>query len=123
VAQGEEAMAWHDVLLIWGHMPVEEGARRNDEFLSRAQGKYAEAFLYCSRAFALAAKGDFDGARAAMARADAVMEDVGLAIHLAAAHPWAEVERHAGNWGGMVDRLTTGVETLERMGDAGFFST
>src|SRR5205807_9738446 len=37
--------------------------------------------------------------------------------------PWAEVDRHAGDWEAMVERLAAGVETLERMGDRGFMST
>jgi tetratricopeptide (TPR) repeat protein len=121
--QAEEAMGWHNVLLMFGHSRVEEGGRRIAELLSGAKGKYAEAFLTLAMANVEAANGSFDEARALLARSEAIQEDVGMAVHLAAAHAFAEIERHAGNWEVMAERLTAGVQALERMGERGFLST
>jgi class 3 adenylate cyclase/tetratricopeptide (TPR) repeat protein len=119
----EDALSWFSVLVLFGHIPVDEGERRAREMEAEAGSKYAQSFIGGILAYVEASRGNFDEARRHIGVWEETVRDLGMEVHLAAAHPFAEIYRHWGGWQDIVDRLGPGMERLDRMGEKGYLST
>jgi class 3 adenylate cyclase/tetratricopeptide (TPR) repeat protein len=110
---------------FWGSTPVDEGIERCREIAERARGlRIVEANVFCYLGGFEAMKGNFDGARALVARGRGIFEDLGhrygLASHSVVAGP---VELLAGDPAAAVLVLRRGYESLEEMGETGVMSS
>jgi class 3 adenylate cyclase/tetratricopeptide (TPR) repeat protein len=102
-----------------GPTPVEEAVARSQEYLERVSGdRSAEATVLSQLACLRALGGSFDEARADLARARAILDDLGLRVEVARVDLDAErVERLAGNFEAAERALVRAHEVLEDVGE------
>lgn len=119
----ERSLQGFSTALMFGPTPGSEGIRRAEELRPLATSRLAELVILATQAVLRAMRGEFDEARSAMTSVEAALEELGLAVMLAAAHPPAVVELLADNPASVEERLRPGIEFLQRKGETGFLST
>jgi class 3 adenylate cyclase/tetratricopeptide (TPR) repeat protein len=118
-----DVLRWIPSAALFGPMPVADAIRRCEQVLAELPGsRLTEAQILGPMGGLVAMQGDFDGARALLARRDAIIADVGFAMH--AVGEWAaQVELLAGDPQAAETRLREGYAQLEAIGDRAFLST
>jgi class 3 adenylate cyclase len=121
-----EALSWIPLTVWCGPTPSEEGLRRCNEVLLRADGdKKATAGALIAQATFDAGLSRFDDARLSLRRAGDLLEEVALAVWLAGPHAqfsgW--VELLAGDAEAAERVLRQGYNTLQEIGETSWFST
>jgi class 3 adenylate cyclase/tetratricopeptide (TPR) repeat protein len=120
-----DVLGWLVPTFPFGPLPVVAGLAELERIRSEGAGLLGvEAQLDRSEARFLAMRGDFDGARASMARGRATLLDLGQQILLAGSCMGAAfVEMQAGDPESAVEVLRQGDDALAAMGERGFRST
>jgi tetratricopeptide (TPR) repeat protein len=123
MASVSDALRWIPSAAAYGPMPVGKAIVRCAEVLADLPGsRRAEADTLGPLAALYAMHGDVDHARGLVARHDAVIEEVGFAMH--SVGEWAaQVELLAGDACAAEAHLRDGYARLEEIGERGFLST
>jgi len=108
--------------IVWGHVPADRGRDLCEQLLSEATGAM-EAWLRGGIAITSAMQGDFDRAREQSSRGEAILEEFGMTLTLAAAHLPAEIDHLAGDEMAVEAAIRPGIEILRKAGETGFLST
>ncbi|MDP8904644.1 MAG: AAA family ATPase [Chloroflexota bacterium] len=121
-----ESMSWVPLTVWAGPTPTDEGLRRTDEILRRADGdKKAMASALMARAALEAGIGRFDDARESMRRARELLDEVALTVWRAG--PYTQlagwVETLADDSAAAERELRWGFEKLSEIGEMSWFST
>ena len=117
---------WVVSCLFWGPAPVDEAIPRLERIIEENPGRpKVEVGAVRSIGGLKAMRGDFDGARADIARSDAIAAEAGLEMLLVSSgsHFMAHVELRAGNPQAALDSGLPSYEALAATGDTGFSST
>jgi ATP/maltotriose-dependent transcriptional regulator MalT len=120
-----ELTAWLAGAIALGPTPAQEGVRRCDELLTRAEGHRAvEAHVRGSQAILTAMQGRFAEARLLYRTQREIYSELGL-VHWEAGRTMngAMVELFAGDAAAAERELRWGVETLEAVGERNVYST
>ncbi|MGH2572037.1 MAG: ATP-binding protein [Actinomycetota bacterium] len=121
-----ESLSWVPLTVWAGPTPVREGLRRCQDLIERAQGdkKPISSGLFISAAFE-AMLGNFEEARALIAQARALLEELALPVWIAG--PLAQVTGWVellGDDAGAAEReLRAGYQTLSQIGEISWLST
>ena len=110
---------------VYGPTPVEEVVARCERILGETKGnRLVEAQALRSLAAMRAMEGRFDEARTSVARAAAIMQDLGWSLRAAFTSETAGfVERLAGDPAACERELRGGFALIEKLGEQGFLST
>jgi len=110
---------------VYGPRPVEQVVARCERILGETKGnRLVEAQALRSLAAMRAMEGRFDEARASVARAAAIMQDLGWSLRAAFTSETAGfVERLAGDPAACERELRGGFALIEKLGEQGFLST
>jgi predicted ATPase/class 3 adenylate cyclase len=112
--------------MFFGATPADEGIRRCEELLGSMEGNRAvEAQVHRTIGRFQALQGRFDEARASIARARAIFEDLGLKMDLLLTEGFAGslVEMAAGDWAAAEAKFRAGYDGLEAAGERSALST
>jgi class 3 adenylate cyclase/tetratricopeptide (TPR) repeat protein len=112
--------------LVHGPTPVEEGIRRCEEILRDAEGApLVESGVVRALGRLHAMQGDFERARAEIARGIELLDELGLKVEAAAArgHGTESVEYLAGDYEALERVLRSSHVALSAMGEKGYLST
>ncbi len=125
-ARRDELLALGSIAMacLVGRTPAEEGLRRCDELVVRAEGAaLVEAFVARVRGCFLSMQGEFERAHEECRRAVALYEELGLRISaIGVVCEAAEVERRAGRLDEAERQLRDGYDRLLEIGDVGYLS-
>ena len=117
---------WLTACVYWGPTPVEEGIRRIELIIQENAGRRSvEAGASRSLGGLKAMRGDFDGARADIARANRLAAEIGhqQIVMSSGAHFSAGVELLAGDPQRALDEALPSYEAMAATGDLAFSST
>ncbi len=124
IRQRSEMLGRTALAVLLGPTPVEEALRRCREIVARSDGsRLVQASVFRASAVLTAMGGDFDEARALVARAREILDGLGRRVSAAgAAIEAGKIELLAGDAAAAEQILRPGFEELERMGEGGYFS-
>jgi class 3 adenylate cyclase/tetratricopeptide (TPR) repeat protein len=113
------------IAILLGTSPPEEGIARCREILARAEGdRRVEAAVLFSEAILMAMLGRFEGTRERIARARAILDDLGSVLPAISSLQWLGfVEMLAGDLEAAQAAFAEAYRSLERLGERGFLST
>jgi ATP/maltotriose-dependent transcriptional regulator MalT len=120
-----EILSWLPLPIWIGPRPAEEGIRRCGEILERSGGDpKVEAMVSVMRGALVAMSGELTDARASIARAREILEDLGLRLLLAGTCQVAGwVDLLVGEFASAERELSQGYVALEAMGETALLST
>ena len=118
-----EILGWRASAAAFGPTPVIEAIDRCERFRAEAAASpVAVAFVLHPLGLLHAMTGEFEHARALVAEANAILAELGR-MEQAVSHHEAQVEMLAGRPGTAEERLRSGYEALEQMGEHAVLAT
>jgi tetratricopeptide (TPR) repeat protein len=118
-------LAWLATAAFWGPRPVDEGIALCERMLSEAAGNLlVEARCLQTLAGLKAMRGEFEEARTALERAQAMQRELGQALYLATGTQFAGyIELLADDPVAAETQFRSGFDALEAMGDKSYLAT
>jgi tetratricopeptide (TPR) repeat protein len=120
-----EALIFLGPSLFWGPTPLSEGLPRAEALMASAgDDKWLEAWSIRSVAGFYAIQGRFDEARALLARARSILEELGRPLEAATLAFWSgPLEQLAGDFLAAEREVAAACDALEARGEKGWLST
>lgn len=119
-----ECLGWLASVLLWGPEPAATGVARCRRYLAEVGNhRSGQPVILNHLAGLVAMQGRVEEAESLLVRARSMLDDLGITMTSAVAHPAAYVAMMSGRYDAAEHRLQADYESLSRMGEQAYLST